>query len=134
MPWAPGWAEPLEARISFFTLRIVEGKQLGDHAAHGVAADDGLLDIQMVEDRRGIIGEHFDRILLDLLARLAGAAVVEQDDFVIAGKLRHLVKLPGLMIETGDAAKKQRRAVAVGFVIDLAAVAIEKWHEGLPCR
>jgi hypothetical protein len=35
------------------------------------------------------------------------------------------------MIETGDAAKKQRRAVTVGFVIDLTAVAIEKWHERL---
>jgi hypothetical protein len=35
---------------------------------------------------------------------------------VIAGKLRHLVKLPGLMIEAGDAAKKQGWAVAVAII------------------
>ena len=37
---------------------------------------------------------------------------------MIAIELPHLVELPGLMIEAGDAAKQERRAVAVAFVID----------------
>ena len=47
-----------------------------------------LARLQMVQDRRGVVGKHLDRIFLNRLARLAGAAIVEQDDFVIAGKLR----------------------------------------------
>jgi hypothetical protein len=37
---------------------------------------------------------------------------------MIAGKFRHLMKFPGLMIEAGDAAKQKRRAIAVNFVVD----------------
>ena len=46
MPWAPGCEVPLEARTNFLTLRgIFDGQKLRDDASHGVAADDGLLDI-----------------------------------------------------------------------------------------
>ena len=109
--------------------RIVEGEQLRDDAAHGMAADDRLLDSQMIEQCRGIVGEHFDRVFLYGLARFSRAAVVEHDDSVIARKFRDLVKFPGLMIETGDAAEQKRRAIAVNFVVDLRVLAFEKWHK-----
>ncbi len=98
---------------------IVESQKLRDHAAHGMAADDGLFGTQMIEQRRGVVGEHFDRIFLHRFARFAGAAIVEHDDFMVAGKFRDLVELPGLVVETGDVAKQKRRAFAVDFVVDL---------------
>ena len=73
----------------------------------------------MIEQGRSVVGEHLDRIFLDRFTRLAGAAVVEDDDFVIAGKFGHLMKLPRLVVEAGDAAKQKRLSVAVNFVVNL---------------
>ena len=78
MPCAPGWDEPLEARISLLDPAwMVERQELGDDAAHRMAADDRLLDLEMVQDRRGVVGEHLDRVFLNIFARLARAAIVE---------------------------------------------------------
>ena len=88
---------PLEARTSF------DGQKLRDDASHGVAADDSLLGIQVIEQRGSVVGEHLDRIFLDRFTRLAGAAIIEDDDFVIAGEFRDLVKFPRLVVEAGDA-------------------------------
>jgi len=119
MPWAPGCAAPLEARISFYLARMFDGEKLSDNAAHGVATDDRLLDVQMLEQGDRVAGKHANGIFLHRFARLAGAAVVEHDDPMIAREFRDLVKLPRLMIEAGDAAKQKWRSVAMNFVVNL---------------
>ena len=108
--------------------RIIEGQKLRDDAAHGVAADDSLLDIQVIEQRRSVVGEHLDRIFLDRFTRLAGAAIVEDDDFVIAGEFGDLMKFPRLVVEAGDAAEQKRRAIAVNFIVDLGIFEFKIGH------
>jgi hypothetical protein len=83
----------------------------------------------MIEQRRGIVGEHFDGVLLYGLARFSRAAVVKDDHLVIPRKFGDLVKFPCLMIETRDAAEQKWRAIAVNFVVDLRVLAFEKGHK-----
>jgi hypothetical protein len=41
---------------------------------------------------------------------------------VVARKLPQLMKLPGLVIETGYTTEEKRRAVAVDFIVDLGVL------------
>jgi len=85
----------------------------------------------MIEQRGGIIGKHFDGISLYRLARFTRAAVVEYNHSVIAGKLSHLMKLPGLMIAAGHAAKEKRRTITVDFIIDIGVFHVQIRHGDL---
>src|SRR5436309_15974723 len=84
----------------------------------------------MIEQCGGIIGKHFDGISLYRLARFTRAAVVEYNHSVIAGKLSHLMKLPGLMIAAGHAAKEKRRTITVDFIIDIGGFHGQIRHGG----
>src|SRR5689334_7737357 len=109
--------------------RMVEGEQLRDHATHGMPADNRLLGIQTIEQCRGIVGEHFDGVLLYGLARFSRAAVVKHNYPMITRKFADLVKFPRLMIETRDAAEQKWWAIAVNLVVDLRVLAFEKGHK-----
>src|SRR5262245_62144254 len=84
---------------------VVQCQQLRDDAAHGVTADNRLFQIQMIENRGSVVGEHLNRIFLYCLAGLAGTSVVEDNDFVVLRKFPYLIKSPSLMIKPGDTAK-----------------------------
>jgi hypothetical protein len=83
----------------------------------------------MIEQSRGIVREHFDRVFLYGPARFARATVIEDDHAVIAREFGDLVKFPGLMIETSDTAKQKRRSITVNLVVDLGFVAFNKRHK-----
>src|ERR1044071_1347861 len=89
--------------------RMIESEQLRNDTAHGMTADNRWLGIQMIEQSRGVVREHFDRVFLYGPARFARATVIEDDHAVIAREFGDLVKFPGLMIETSDTAQQKRR-------------------------
>jgi hypothetical protein len=102
----------------FYFKRMIECQELRHDAAHGMAADDCLFNVQRVENRHSIFDKQLDRIFLHGLAGLSRAAIIEDNDLMIAREFRHLMKFPGLVIATGHTAKKKRRALAVDFVVD----------------
>jgi hypothetical protein len=85
--------------------RMVEREQLRDDTAHGMTADNRWLGVQMIEQCRDVLREHFDRVFLYGLAGFSRAAVVEHDHPVIAREFWDLVKFPRLVIESSNTAK-----------------------------
>src|SRR5215210_5822386 len=61
------------------------------------------------------------------VSRVTEAAVIEQDDFVAAGKGRNLVEPAGVI--AADAVRKDKRvSLAMHFIIELESIDVECCH------
>ena len=97
---------------------MIDGEELSDHAAHGVPANNCLLNIEVVQQGGCIFGKHFDRISLDCFARFAGPAIIEKNDPVVTGKFPDLMEFPCLVIAPRHTAKEKGRSFAMNFEIN----------------
>jgi len=62
-------------------------------------------DVQVIEQRHGIVAEHARRVIDRWFARTPRAAVVVHDHLMIFGEFRHLIHLPDLAVTSGLAEK-----------------------------
>lgn len=97
---------------------MIEGKELRDDAAHRMSAHHRFRNIEVIEQRSSIFRKHFDRIFLEVFARFAGAAIVEKNHLVVAGKFPDLMKFPRLVVAARDAAEKKCRSFPMNFKIN----------------
>jgi len=67
-----------------------------------------------------MIGNHNSAPIVN--SQRIGAAIIENDDAMVAGKLRRLIKIPHRAVAGGLAQKQKRRAVAGDLVVDVDTV------------
>src|SRR6266550_4722591 len=107
-------------------------KNLRDPSAHGVAANNRLVELQIVEYRRSVVGKHLDRIFRRRLAGLSHSTIVESDDGVIAGKLGHLVDVPNFSVACRFAEKEERGSTAIDLIVDVCIFELQHRHDKPP--
>jgi hypothetical protein len=73
----------------------------------------------VLQERSGIVGKRLRAVLRRRLIGASGAALIINDDAVIAGKLGDLKGFPDFAVTGGLADKKKRRAFTVHLVIEL---------------
>jgi hypothetical protein len=93
-----------------------------DHSAHRQAANVGLLDLERVHQRGGVVGHVRDRVRGGGLRAAARVAVVEDDDLKLAGQRRNLRERPKGGVVSDPHHQHQRLPLAVHFVVELLAV------------
>src|SRR5437763_4768836 len=101
---------------------MIEGKKLGDSAAHGMTTDDRTFQTKMIEHRCRIIGKYIRGVFRRRFARQARTAIIERYEAMVAGELRRLIEIPHRAITRGLAEKQKRRPLTGHFAINIDAV------------
>ena len=93
-------------------------QELGDWAAHGVANDDCLFDVESVEDCNGIIGAIGQAKWFSVAEPPSVSVVIERQDRVALAQ--HLVTGEPIEIGGGGPAMQQQNCWRVGWSDDVA--------------
>ena len=124
-------------------LRVPRAEGDADGAAHTAAEHESLVDVQVVEQAGGFVGVEAPAQRFDAAAGGAGFAAVVGDAGVVLAQHAegvHLrpdaggAELVDGGVEAAGGEHEQRRAGAVGLVVDLDAVDLRSGHGGSSAR